>query len=106
MGDSPLALSPYQCVLGLSFYIKAFSSLSLPLAIAILSVVINLVVIGLRHCCRSATVYIGAPASLQHESLGRKFKSFVKTGAFLSPVVFIFFLMYNSLATAAVTGEL
>ena len=49
VGDSPLSLAPFQCVLGTSFYAKSAASLSMPIAIALLSVVVNLVVIAVRR---------------------------------------------------------
>ena len=51
VGDSPLSLAPFQCVLGTSFYAKSAASLSMPIAIALLSVVVNLVVIAVRRGC-------------------------------------------------------
>ena len=46
-----------------------------------------------RHFTRSPNTFIGAPPELSHTSpLSTKVKAFVKSGAYLSAVVAIFFL--------------
>ena len=96
VGQSVFSFPPLQCVFNPAYYTRFTISVSLPLIVGVLVILLACAGMVIRGCMYRRS----KPGSKLVYSVSLAFRRYFQQKAFLEPTLFIFFLFYNSVSTS------